>query len=225
MAFDLLILSDIRFSREGLAEVLGRDGTFQIVVAAAVVEEACAFLASTPTGVVLIDTALPNGIAAVETLCQCASEAKIVAFALMETETEVIAWARAGIAGYIPRNTPLSALVGLLISIVHGEQVCSSRVASDMLRWIAQSARTTAQAQPVAVQPGLTSREQEIARLMSASLSNKEIARRLGISLATTKSHVHNILAKLGVRKRGQASQCLQDTHNTPSISMRCDTK
>ena len=47
-------------------------------------------------------------------------------------------------------------------------------------------------------------RELEIARLISAGLSNKEIARRLDIGVATTKSHVHNALAKLNLQRRGQ---------------------
>jgi DNA-binding NarL/FixJ family response regulator len=206
MAFDLLILSDVRFIREGLAEVLGRDGTFHIAGVAADTEQACALLRSAPARIILIDTSLPDGIAAVTALRKCAHDVKVVAFALTETETEVIAWAQAGIAGYIPRNTALSALISLLSSIVHGEQVCPTRIASGMLRWIGQHAGNMTHPEAVGTQGALTAREQEILRLMTTGLSNKEIARRLGISLATTKSHVHNILAKLGVSKRTQAA-------------------
>jgi DNA-binding NarL/FixJ family response regulator len=216
MALDLLILSDIRFVREGLAEVLGRDGTFQIAGVAADIEQACALVKSVPPRVILVDTALPHGITAVATLCKSALEAKVVAFALAETETEVIAWAQAGIAGYIPRNTALTAMVGLLSGIVHGEQVCPTRIASGMLRWIAQHAENVTRPQAASGQCGLTAREREIASLMSANLSNKDIARRLGISVATTKSHVHNILAKLGVNKRTQAAWHLGEEHRVP---------
>ncbi len=211
MAFDLLILSDIRFIREGLAEVLGRDGALRVAGVAADLEQACRLVQSAPPRVVLVDTSLPNGIAAVQTLRRFAQELQVVAFALTETETEVIAWARAGISGYIPRNTPMTALVGLLSSIVSGEQVCSMRIASGMLHWIAQHSASAPQPlESGGTQNGLTTREQEIVRLMVANLSNKEIARRLGISVATTKSHVHNILGKLGVRKRAEAGQHLQ---------------
>ena len=50
----------------------------------------------------------------------------------------------------------------------------------------------------------LTPRELEIVSLISAGLSNKEIARHLGIGLTTTKSHVHNVLGKLNVHRRGR---------------------
>jgi two-component system nitrate/nitrite response regulator NarL len=226
MAFDLLILSDVRFIREGLAEVLGRDGTFRVAGVAANIEQACALVRSAPPRVILVDTSLPQGIAAVETLRRCLHEAKVIAFALTETETEVIAWAQAGICGYIPRNTEVTAMVGLLSSIVRGEQVCPTRIASGMLRWIAQHAGGVLALEPAGKQAALTTREREIARLMSASLSNKEIAHRLGISVATTKSHVHNILAKLGVRKRAQAAQHMQESRTAApriSSSLPCD--
>jgi len=213
MAFDLLILSDIRFVREGLAEVLARDGAFRIAGVAMDVASACAFVTTVAPRIILVDTSLPDGITAVGKLRRSAPAAKIVAFALLETAAEVIAWAQAGIDGYIPRNTALNALVARLNGIVQGEQACPTQIASGMLRWIAQHAGSPAPLESVGGHTGLTTREREIADLMRAGLSNKEIARELGISLATTKSHVHNILAKLGVRRRGQAVQRLPEQH------------
>jgi two-component system nitrate/nitrite response regulator NarL len=210
MEFDVLILSDIRFVREGLADVLGRDGTFQIVGVASDLEHACKLAQSSPPRVILIDTALPHGIRAVGALRECAREAEIVAFALAETETEVIAWAQAGIYGYIPRNASLSAVVGLLSNIIHGEQICPTRIAAGMLRWIARNSRSVFQGESSVVATGLTAREHEVAHLIGTGRSNKEIARQLGISVATTKSHVHNILGKLGVSKRAIAADRLR---------------
>jgi DNA-binding NarL/FixJ family response regulator len=158
----------------------------------------------------LIDTALPGGITAVGTLRGMAGDAKIVAFALSETEAEVISWARAGIHGYIPRNTPLESLVELLNSIIRGEQVVGSRVASGLLHWIASNPGNGSVAATDERPVCLTARELEVGRLLGAGLSNKEIARRLGISLATTKSHVHNILGKTGAPRRALAACQLQ---------------
>lgn len=63
----------------------------------------------------------------------------------------------------------------------------------------------------LALMPGLplTTREREVALLVLSGSSNKEIARHLSISLATTKSHVHNILGKLSLKRRGQLATCL----------------
>jgi DNA-binding NarL/FixJ family response regulator len=58
--------------------------------------------------------------------------------------------------------------------------------------------------------PQLTSREREIAVLIEEGLSNKEIARRLCIELATVKNHVHHILEKMQVRRRAQAAAAVR---------------
>lgn len=209
MLLSLLILSDIRFVREGLSEVLGRENAFVIIGVAGTLEHACQLAATVTAPVILLDTAFPRGTAAVHTLRSCAAAARIVAFALSETEEEVIAWAKAGICGYIPRNTPMSEFVERIQCIVRGEQPCETTIASGMLRWIADHGADRTRFDSAATRPGLTAREQEIVRLIGESLSNKEIALQLKISVATTKSHVHNILAKLGVSRRSLAARLL----------------
>ena len=68
--------------------------------------------------------------------------------------------------------------------------------------------------QVVAAQPDMEIvRELEIVRLVDAGLSNKEIAGRLCIEVATVKNHVHNILEKLGVERRAQAAELLRSEH------------
>jgi DNA-binding NarL/FixJ family response regulator len=215
MSFEVLILSDVRFVCEGLSEVLARNKEFSVVGIAVNVEQACGFAKSTQPLIILVDTALPQGLQAVWTLHECASSAKIVAFSLAEIESEVIAWAQAGICGYIPRNTPLSGLVGMLRDIVRGEQVCQTRIASGLLRWISRSAPRLESREPSGGQASLTLREREVAHLIGTGLSNKEIAGRLGISLATTKCHVHSILGKLGVARRVLAVRRLRERAET----------
>jgi DNA-binding NarL/FixJ family response regulator len=78
----------------------------------------------------------------------------------------------------------------------------------------AQGTPASLQVVPRAVHPAtpslvLTRREQQVGLLIAAGMSNKEIARHLFISLATTKSHVHNILDKLGLQRRGQLAMRL----------------
>src|SRR5262249_51373537 len=87
----ILVLSDIRFFREGLAEVLQRDGAFANVGLAADVDEALAAAAHTAPQIILVDASLPDGLAVVSRLCTLTPRPEIVALALMETETAVIA--------------------------------------------------------------------------------------------------------------------------------------
>ena len=89
-----------------------------------------------------------------------------------------------------------------------GKQPCSASVAAGLLQRIATS--VAPQPKSESATQTLTPRELEIVRLISVGLSNKEIARRLNIGLATTKSHVHNALAKLNVQRRGQVASWMQ---------------
>ena len=205
----LMIVSDIRFLREGLAEVLTRDDAFAVVGVAAGLDEALEISAARQPQIIVIDAALPEGFAAARSLRGVNPHAPIVAIALAETETDVIAWAEAGISGYVPRTAGLAELVEFLRNIVRGEQICSSRIAASLLRWISTTSRTGAR--PRGRMPSLTAREEQVVRLICTGLSNKEISRRLNIGLATTKSHVHNLLAKLELERRAQVVRWSRD--------------
>jgi DNA-binding NarL/FixJ family response regulator len=206
----LLLLSDIRFMREGLTDALRREAyTFRTVSVAADLREAMTVMRAGLPDLILIDSALPDGPATVRRLRQHAPEIRIIALAVAETEAEVIAWAEAGASGYVPRSAALADVAGFLTGIMRGEQICSTTIAAGLLRRIANGPR--AQATNQRARPALTAREEEIVSLIHAGLSNKEIARRLKICLATTKSHVHNVLNKLDLERRTQVSRWLRD--------------
>jgi two-component system, NarL family, nitrate/nitrite response regulator NarL len=143
-------------------------------------------------------------------LRQLVPSAQIVALALSEIEADVIAWAEAGVCGYVPRSIALSELADFLGKIMRREQVCSTRIAAGMLRRIAEGSRAAGRKAVAADATALTAREDEVVRLVAAGLSNKEIARRLDIGLATVKSHVHNVLGKLALQRRSQVARCMR---------------
>jgi two-component system, NarL family, nitrate/nitrite response regulator NarL len=207
----LLIVSDIRFYREGLAEVFARDGFFIVAGTAADAGQALNLSRRVQPQIILIDAALPDGLEAARRLAESTPETPIVALAPVDTEADVIAWAEAGISGYVPRMTPLTELVGLLGNVVRGKQTCSMHVAAGLLRWISRASRAGNGRQPPAEAPILTVREKQVVRLICSGLSNKEIARRLNIGLSTTKSHVHKLLGKLALERRGQIARWSRD--------------
>jgi two-component system nitrate/nitrite response regulator NarL len=195
-----LIVSEVRFLRESLAEILGRAVGIQISGQSATLSDALAAAAALRPAIVLLDAAFPGSMGAVAQLSSIIPEASVVVFAIAETEENVLAWAETGMAGYVPNTASVNDLISLIGQISRGEQTCPSRIVGSLLRRIAASRGATA--------PGsapLTRREFEILRLIYEGLSNKDIARRLSISLGTTKSHVHNLLAKLSVQRRTEA--------------------
>ncbi|MEO8714664.1 MAG: response regulator transcription factor [Acetobacteraceae bacterium] len=206
--FGMLIVSQVRFLRESLAETFGRDGGCEVLGVSADLGSALAMCHALGPDVVLLDAAFPDGIDAVGRIRAVSPATRVVALALAETEDSVIAWAEAGVAGYVPSSAALTDLCAMLAGIVDGAQACSARVAAGLLRRIAEGGARIALA-PEA--PALTPRERQIVDMIGAGMSNKDIARRLNIGVATTKSHVHNLLGKLQIQRRGQAAAWMRE--------------
>lgn len=204
----LLFVSDTVFVREALETILERDAAVADVRCADPAE-ALALSLTAQADAVLVDTALDAGPMVVRRLREVAPTTPIIACALRETAEDVIAWAEAGVTGYLPNTVGLEEIVRVVRDILAGQQFCSSRVAAGLLRRIAAAASLGAAETPAAVR-ALTRRERQIAELIAAGLADKEIARRLNISLATTKSHVHNLLGKLSVEHRGHVAEMLR---------------
>lgn len=199
-----LIVSEVCFLRESLAEILTRVARIPVCGESATLVQALAIARAKRPEIVLLDVAFPGGIEAATRLSSVVPEASVVALAVAETEENVFAWAKAGIAGYVPNTASINDLVSLIRQIRRGEQPCPSRIAGSLLRRIGASEHVAKLAPPCSSH--LTRREFEISHLVAAGLSNKEIARRLGIGLGTTKSHVHTLLNKLSLRRRGEVA-------------------
>lgn len=207
----MLIASDVRFLRESLGDVLGRGASLSVV---GLCHDAAATLGMSRDlrpDIVLLDAASRDGLAVARQLVAAQTGARVIAFAVAETVDSILGWAEAGVAGYIPSTAAMADLHAMIADIAAGRQACSSHVVSGLLRRIASGPARSA---PPAEAP-LTPREFEIVHLISTGLSNKEIARRLNIGVATTKSHVHNALGKLHLQRRGQAATWMHaQTHS-----------
>jgi DNA-binding NarL/FixJ family response regulator len=205
-----MLVWGVRFTGECLVQLLERDPLLSVVGLFGDLSEAVALGAALQADVVLLDGRMPEGTAAVRRALDVAPNMRIVVSAVRDIEDDVVAWAEAGVIGYIPRTTPLSDFVRLVMDIHNGEQVCSGRVAAGLLRRIADGANGTPWRNGSLAIPALTKRERQTAELIRSGLSDKEIARRLNISLATTKSHVHNLLGKLNARRRSEVAEHLR---------------
>ena len=134
-------------------------------------------------------------------------DVKIVALGVAEVEQVVMACAKAGVSGFVAPSGSVKDVVAAVHSAVRGELVCSPRMAAMLLNGVSALV-----ARPLADVDNdtLTQREREIVLLMSEGLSNKQIARSLGIQNATVKNHVHSILSKFRVRRRGEVAAQLR---------------
>jgi two-component system nitrate/nitrite response regulator NarL len=199
----VFVVTGTRLYQDGLAHALNRRTEIRVVGSAGDCAEAIPRIREAAPDIAVVDIGKPPKLDSVRRLRRDAPRVGIVALAVPETEDEILRCAEAGIAGYVTRDGSLADLVQTLKSVARGETVCSPRVAARMLNRLAALASTRP---PEPHLPHLTPRELEVVGLIDGGLSNKEIATQLQIELPTVKNHVHRILEKLQVRRRGEAA-------------------
>jgi DNA-binding NarL/FixJ family response regulator len=207
----VIIASPVRLVREGmLASLRGREG---VVVADAVDMDppGIATIADAEPDVVLVDVGERDPVALGRLIKAANPRARLVAFPLDEIDDRVFACAAAGFSGYVPRESGADELHRALVDAIEGRMHCAPHIAAAMFNRLADFLQ---EPQPPPL-PSLTPRESEILALVEQGRSNKDIARQLAISSATVKNHMHNILQKLQVSRRGQAAARL---HVHPGI-------
>jgi len=117
---------------------------------------------------------------------------------------EIMACIEAGAAGYVLKNASFDSLVDTIRAVHHGESVCFPRMAASLFSRIAELASERIPRLPQSALT-LTARELDILKLIAKGNANKEVAAQLSIAEDTVKSHVGNILEKLGANDRTHA--------------------
>jgi two-component system, NarL family, nitrate/nitrite response regulator NarL len=209
----IFIAAPVRLYRDGLAEVFGRDERFEVCGGAATRSETLALVHDGDFDVVLVDADLPRAGTLVREVAQRPSDPKVVVLGVEEVKEEILPLVEAGIAGYVTREGSIADLFASVECAVRGETVASPRIVATLMERVARLTREQRSSQ----EPGiLTTRERQIVDLIEEGLSNRDIARRLYIELPTVKNHVHNILEKLHVHRRGEAVARLRVASQEP---------
>ncbi len=195
----VVVASPVRLLREGIAQVLRAHGLRHIVLAT---EDTILAELGGKAEIAILDISRPSMLEVMRELAARHARLRVLALGVGESDLEVLACARAGAAGFLPLESGPGELIAAIESIRRDELVCSPHVAALLFRGQA----TRAPGVPGAESTHLTPREVEVLALIDRGLSNKEIAAQLSLSLTTVKNHVHRILEKLHVRRRGAAA-------------------
>jgi DNA-binding NarL/FixJ family response regulator len=172
--------------------------------------------------VVLMDVRMPemDGIEATRRICGTPelSDVRVLILTTFDLDAYVYAALRAGASGFLLKDTPPGDLLSAIRVIAAGEGLLSPSVTR---RLIAEFAKAPEPTRPIAVSlQGVTEREREVLTLIAKGLSNTEIAEHLFDSLATVKTHIGRLLAKLHARDRAQLVIIAYET-NLVSASSR----
>ncbi|HXS79251.1 MAG TPA: response regulator transcription factor [Gammaproteobacteria bacterium] len=206
MSTQVILVSDQPVYRDELARTLGDARELAVAGTAADADRALELVCLLEPEIVLLDMGMPQAFDVARQIAQSTRRTRVVALAIREEDSEVIACAEVGIVGYVPRNGSVHDAVDAISAAARGEAHCSPRIVGSLLRRIAALTAALQSSGHADAPAGLTAREAEILALLQQGLPNKVISRRLGIELATVKNHVHAIFGKLGLRRRAQAA-------------------
>lgn len=165
-------------------------------------------LAEMAPSVVLLDLSSHETLQLLPSISQHAPDARVVAFGLSMNYQEIVACAQHGVAAYVLAEATVAELVRTIDEIRAGPASLPPSVAAILLRELASGRSAAALTM-------LTRRELELVRYVQMGLTNKEIAKRLGLQVATVKNHMHSILQKLHVHRRDEAASALRNASPT----------
>lgn len=192
----VLIVSDILLYREGVALGLAQSGNLEIVGATSATQ-AVAVMRAVTTDAVLLDSSAVDALLVARVIKLTWPDVPVIGFGI-GSDASSLAFAEAGLTGFVGRDGTLSELVSAVECALAGEVGCSPRLAALLCARVSALAGNSATTGSL-----LTRRERQIAELVAEGLSNKEIALELRIGPATVKNHIHAILEKLCVPRRG----------------------
>jgi DNA-binding NarL/FixJ family response regulator len=213
----LLVLSPNTLFRDCLVAGLAAEPGFAVHAAGGSLPEALQAVLFHRPEVVVVDSSLAGCCELIEGLARLEGRIRVVVVGLPEDDEAILSCIERGAAAYVLRGAGLAELRHTLNGVIQGEFVCSPRLTHRLIERVAELSEGGRSESPP-VQRGVfvresavTPREAQILELIAEGLSNKEIAGRLYLSLATVKNHVHNILDKLGVSGRYAAVAFLRE--------------
>lgn len=198
MTIRIVIADDHSVVRQGLRMFLGLDPELEVVGEAADGAEALRLAQQLRPDVVVMDLLMPvmDGIAATAAIRRELPDTEVLALTSVLEDASVVGAVRAGAIGYLLKDTQAEALCQAIKAAAAGQVQLTPRAAARLMQVVSTPESPEA----------LTERETDVLRLLAQGQSNKQIAQRLHITEKTVKTHVSNILSKLGVQSRTQAT-------------------
>ena len=201
----VLIVDDHQLFRTGLSELLANEG-LKILGAVADGASALDVVAQCAPDVVLMDLEMPglSGVEATRRIAEIAPRTRVVVLTIDAEEQSVVDAIAAGACGYLLKGTSIQSLVAGIKAAVAGESLISGVVGAKLFQRLRADDRRTAAEQLLF--EDLSTREVEILKLLASGKRNAEIAQELFISPHTVRNHVSNLLAKLHISNRFEAT-------------------
>jgi NarL family two-component system response regulator LiaR len=198
----VMIVDDHPVVRRGIQSLLDEEEDIQVVGEAVNGKDALEKVKSLKPDVILMDIVMPemNGIEAIEKITASHPDARILVMTSFAADDKVFPSIKAGALGYLLKDSDPEDLIRMIRQVYRGELSIHPTIARKVIQELNRPAK-----EPLTPSP-ITEREEEILQLLAQGLENKEIAARLVVRDATVRTHVSNILRKLQLANRVQAT-------------------
>lgn len=201
MATRVVIADDQRLVRAGLRMLCESTADIEVVAEAAGGSQAVRSAAELSPDVILMDLRMPgvDGITAIGQIMSARADAKILVLTTFDDDDHLYPALAAGASGFLVKDTDPADLIDAVRRVAAGDFVLSPHLLQRLVVR-AVDARGEQHSERVA----LTGREEDVLPLVVDGLSNQEIAERLHLGVTTVKTHVANLMDKLGAQNRVQ---------------------
>lgn len=202
MSAKILLVDDHPMLRKGVAQLLSIEENLDVVAEASSGEEAISLAIKTPVDLILLDLNMKglSGIDTLSALKRADISSKVVIFSVSDNEADVLQALKFNADGYLLKDSEPEELIEKINQALTGEFVISEPLTQILVRSLRP------QQPKVSPIDSLTQRERQNLQLIANGKSNKFIANKLGITEATVKVHVKNILKKLKLKSRVEAA-------------------
>ncbi len=196
----VLIVDDAELFREALSAAFAQEG-FEVVGAAAEAMAAIDLTREFEPDIVMLDLLMPgmSGLEIVGTIIKTSPKTRVVLLTASESAEDLLAAVKAGVSGYLTKDTPLPRLVAAMNDVLDGGAAVSPAMGGKLFSALRDLLRHHG---TVSRRPELTGRELEVLTLVGEGKTSREIAEQLYISENTVRNHVRNILDTLGLKSR-----------------------
>ena len=208
----ILIIDDNRLLREGLKAMINAQRGMRVTATIGSGNNIVVSVRAKKPNVILFDMSLKNlgDLSVVGLLSKDHFESRIIGMGLIPTQSDVVEFVKAGASGFILKDATVKEFVRTIRDVAQGSKVLPPPLTGSLFAHVVEQATRGGKGQ-VARAVRITKREREVLASIADGLSNKEIAVRLGVTVYTVKSHIHNIMEKLALHSRLQIAKYTRD--------------
>jgi DNA-binding NarL/FixJ family response regulator len=199
----IILVDDHPLMREALRAAMEDEDDMQVVAEAGNGQEAVQLASITRPDIILMDLFMPvkDGLSAIEEILAANPEAHLLVFTSSQEEDKINAAMEMGVLGYLNKDVERSVLLLAIREVSQGRAYLPPAIAT---RLLARLRKKKAVQQAASQVETLTPRELELVGWVRKGLTNRQIAAELSLSEGTVRTHIHNILQKLGLQNRNQ---------------------